>query len=229
MSVKIDTVYQRVLALANKEQRGYITPQEFNLLANQAQMEIFEEYFYDQNQADRNLKNSTEFSNVDEMLDEKISYFKTQKTIAAPGGIGILPTDLYRLGMVQNVNGLLEIEQMTEEELIYNNNSPLAKPNSLYPAYVRINNDKIQLYPGTVSKCLVNYVHRPMDCKWDYVVVNEKALYNATTSVDFDIHRAEESQLVYRILALAGITIAKPGLATYADGQTAITKQQEKQ
>ena len=31
--VSIDTVYQRVLALANKEQRGYITPQEFNLFA----------------------------------------------------------------------------------------------------------------------------------------------------------------------------------------------------
>ena len=34
--VYIDTVYQRVLAIANKEQRGYITPQEFNLYANQA-------------------------------------------------------------------------------------------------------------------------------------------------------------------------------------------------
>ena len=49
MAVSIDTVYQRVLVLANKEQRGYITPQEFNLLANQAQMEIFEQYFYDTN------------------------------------------------------------------------------------------------------------------------------------------------------------------------------------
>ena len=51
--VPIDTVYQRVLALANKEQRGYITPLEFNLLANQAQMQIFEQYFYDLDQAKR--------------------------------------------------------------------------------------------------------------------------------------------------------------------------------
>ena len=36
--VLVDRVYQRVLTLANKEQRGYITPQEFNLFANQAQM-----------------------------------------------------------------------------------------------------------------------------------------------------------------------------------------------
>ena len=34
MAVNVDTVYQRVLAIANKEQRGYVTPQEFNLLAN---------------------------------------------------------------------------------------------------------------------------------------------------------------------------------------------------
>ena len=57
--VNIDTVYQRVLALANKEQRGYITPQEFNLFANQAQMDIFEQYFYDLNQFLRVPGNST--------------------------------------------------------------------------------------------------------------------------------------------------------------------------
>ena len=92
--VSVDTVYQRVLALANKEQRGYITPQEFNLLAPIAQMEIFEQYFYDQNQADRNVKNSTEYANVDEMLDEKISPFKQTSAIPMAAGIGTLPSNL---------------------------------------------------------------------------------------------------------------------------------------
>ena len=44
--ININSVYQKVLALANKEQRGYITPQEFNLLADKAQSEIFENYFH---------------------------------------------------------------------------------------------------------------------------------------------------------------------------------------
>ena len=47
--INVDTVYQTVQALANKEQRGYLTPQEFNLFANQAQADIFEQYFYDLN------------------------------------------------------------------------------------------------------------------------------------------------------------------------------------
>jgi len=61
MAVSIDTVYQRVLAIANKEQRGYVTPQEFNILANQAQMDIFEQYFYDKNQFLRQPGNDTTY------------------------------------------------------------------------------------------------------------------------------------------------------------------------
>ena len=72
MAVSIDTVYQRVLAIANKEQRGYITPQEFNLLANQAQMDIFEQYFYDINQFERVPGNDTEYANMSHILQEKI-------------------------------------------------------------------------------------------------------------------------------------------------------------
>jgi len=60
--VSIDKVYQKVLAIANKEQRGYITPQEFNLFADHAQMDIFEQYFYDINQFGRMPGNDTAYS-----------------------------------------------------------------------------------------------------------------------------------------------------------------------
>ena len=74
--VNVDTVYQRVLALANKEQRGYITPQEFNTFANQAQKEILDQYFYDISQFNRVSSNSTEYSDMLGYLDEKLSVFK---------------------------------------------------------------------------------------------------------------------------------------------------------
>jgi len=76
MAISINTVYQKVLAIANKEQRGYITPQEFNLFADQAQKEIFEQYFYDINQFNRVPGNSTEFSDQLYMLEEKIAPFR---------------------------------------------------------------------------------------------------------------------------------------------------------
>ena len=59
--------------------------------------------------------------------------------------------------------------------------------------------------------------------------MNEKALYNAANSTDFELHKSDETELVYKILSLAGIVIAKPGLGTYGDQQITSQKTQEKQ
>ena len=66
--INIDAVYQKVLAIANKEQRGMITPQEFNLFADQSQMTIFEQYFYDINQFKRMPGNNTNHSDMVSLL-----------------------------------------------------------------------------------------------------------------------------------------------------------------
>ena len=76
MAVNINEVYKRVLAIANKEQRGHITPLEFNNLATQVQLEIFEQYFYDINLQSRKPGNSTEFSDHLKILEEKIAPFR---------------------------------------------------------------------------------------------------------------------------------------------------------
>ena len=79
--IRVDTVYQRVLALANKEQRGYITPQEYNLFACQAQLEIIEQYFYDVNRISRFHGKDTEYSDMLNLLNEKISHISTSTSV----------------------------------------------------------------------------------------------------------------------------------------------------
>ena len=64
MAVNVDTVYQRVLAILNKEQRGYLSPQKFNLHANHVQLDIYEQYFYDLHHALLRPGNSTEYSDL---------------------------------------------------------------------------------------------------------------------------------------------------------------------
>ena len=79
MSVSVDTVYQKVLAICNKEQRGYITPQEFNLLADRAQYEIYQNYFNEIKNAERKPKNQQRFSDIVEQAEEKLQVFKRQQ------------------------------------------------------------------------------------------------------------------------------------------------------
>ena len=48
---------------------------------------------------------------------------------------------------------------------------------------------------GVFSLCVAT---TPTPVKWGYVVVNEKALYDANNSIDFNLHRSEETILVIK-------------------------------
>jgi hypothetical protein len=76
MAINIDTVYKTVLLILNKEQRGYMTPDEFNRTSTQVQLSIFNNYFEDLNQQLRIPDNDTEYSDRIKNLQEKIAIFE---------------------------------------------------------------------------------------------------------------------------------------------------------
>ena len=245
MSVSIDTVYQRVLAIANKEQRGYITPQEYNLLANQAQLELFEQYFHDINQFGRVPGNNTEYSDMVDSINEKIKPFQQYRTAmsVSSSSVGTLSSNIHKLGQgVYNeatATGstastfLLEIEEVEPGELAQLEMSPLTRATIDRPYFVRKSTTLINLYPAAsfASSGAVNYnwVQRPTAVEWAYTVVNDQSLYNASSSTDFELHAAEETKLVIKILELAGIVIKDPSLYQLVDKEEIETLQQEKQ
>ena len=72
------------------------------------------------------------------------------------------------------------------------------------------------------------YIRKPATVNWGYVVLNNKALYNANTSVNFELHASEEPELIIKILSLAGISIEDPALYQIAEAEDAKDIQQEK-
>ena len=240
MAINIDTVYQKVLVLANKEQRGYITPQEFNLLADQAQLIIFEQYFHD---IDRYLElhgSGGEYSDKIDILHEKIAPFEKFKVAmsAVSGNELTLPTStaVHKLGTVFYAAGAfdVEVERVEKNELHYMERTALAAPTDARPVYVRKTNSIIKLFPSSptvsysTSNVTCNYVAKPSAPTWGYKVVNNEALHDSTTATDFELHPSEESELVYKILELAGIVLNKPGLVQVAaneDNELMIKKQ----
>ncbi len=237
--VSVDTVYQRVLALANKEQRGYITPQEFNLFANQAQMDIFDQYFYDINQFGRVNGNSTDHSDMLSLLEEKVSNFRRTSILSFNNTLNgySLATlqDFYSVGTViydRSVGGgvgRVEVEPINHNEQLMLESSSLTAPSLLRPIYTRENNT-IKIYPLTIiSGVSCKYIKYPTPVNWSYIVVKEKALYNGTNSANFELHTSEENNLVNKILALAGISIEDPTIYQTGQAQDMKSIQQEKQ
>jgi len=248
MAVSVDTVYQKVLALANKEQRGYITPQEFNLFADHAQKEIFEQYFYDVNQFKRVPGNNTNYSDMINNLEEKISIFEVYDKVVSVSNqfgdiiLGDEVIDLYRLGMVRvdyNSESRFRVaEEIQLKDLNIYGDSPLTAWSKKRPVYTRygpdVLQDRLKVYPypssdNTIDEVKISYIRKPSKPNWAYILVSERPLYEASTSNDFELHASEESELVYRILALAGIAIEKPQVTQTAASLQTAQVQQEKQ
>ncbi len=222
--VSIDTVYQKVLMFANKEQRGYITPQEFNMFADHAQKEIFEQYFYDLNQFSRIHGDSGEYSDIIHNINEKIAIFERIGTIA---GTNITAPNFYRLGTV--IYNDSEVEEVQQNEILYINQSPLTKPSLTRPVYVRTGDLTIDIYPPAVTSATCTYLAKPTKPSWGYVVVLGKAMSDPSNTTNFELHAAEESELVYKILKLAGISMKRDDLAKGGQGLESLQVQQEKQ
>ena len=219
MAVNIDTVYQRVLTLANKEQRGYITPQEFNLLANHAQMEIFDQYFHDIKQAERVGGSDQEYSDALSMLYAKIGMFEMERgdswmatnMLNIVGGLNI-PSEIYKVGNVKVGTASAELLSTKDFELARIN--PLTVPNIQRPIatinrfglLVAIDASGVAI-PGTGLNMSISFMQRPTKVEWAYVIVNDKPLYNGNMAQDFELHPSEETRLVYKILKLAGVSL----------------------
>ena len=255
--ISCDSVYQKVLAIANKEQRGYITPQEFNLLADQAQMDIFEQYFYDLNLYKRGAISDIDLANIGDNIEEKISIFEVYKAEAGVSGIDVsLPVNMYRLNSIcirysSTIGGFglgpvtnyglgdqstFDAEELQLKEFDKYANAKLMAWSKRHPCFFRISPTLARVYPilspldGDIP--YVSYVKRPKRPNWTYTTLQHQSgpIYFPTTDTqDFELHPSEESKLVVKILQSAGVVIKDYNLVQVASAKETAQVQQEKQ
>jgi len=235
MAVSVDTVYQKVLALINKEQRGYLTPQDFNLLADKAQMEIFESYFHSIKNNYHGLKNNINYADNIEMDLENLHPFENIQVIPVQTSGELTLPSLYRLKSLQRVQSdgsTTEVDEVEEKEFLNIISNPLLSPTIKRSIYTRTVSTlggtmlQIRPLPTAVTNFVVKFWQRPIKPNWAYVIINEKALFNGNLAQNFLLNASEEENLVTKILELAGVIIQKPGLVEVAMSQEARTKQQ---
>ena len=304
MAINVNTVYQTVLLILNKEQRGYMTPVEFNKIGTQVQLEIFERYFEDLNQQIRVPQTDTDYADRVVNLDEKISIFKTIGNTTYANGAFSLPAesgssqatfttvtilnqqaytittitanqlasgttivyldgiastaysisgttltlnaapaagvdifivttqdDFYRLGTVIYSEGALptqELERVDRGELYHLLSSKLTAPTTTYPIYI-YERQKLFVYPSTIqSGVQATYIRKPMDPVWNFTLSGNAYVYNPDTSINFELHDAEQTEIVLKVLLYAGVVVKDPTIIQVAAQQVAQEQQNQK-
>lgn len=220
MAISVDTVYKTVLLILNKEQRGYMTPDEFNKTATQVQLETFENYFESLNQQLRVPDNDSEYADRIKNIDEKITIFKKYTPVTYSSGHFTLPADLYRLGTVVYKDEI-EAQLVQRNDLLYINQSPLTKPTEQYPLYLYEDN-KLYLKPNDINTNIsVSYVKKPADVVWNFEIPSGQNYYQyvANGSQDFELDVSEQPEVIIKILLYAGVVVKDYNLVNLTSQQ----------
>ena len=243
MAVNINTVYTTVLFILNKEQRGYVTPIEFNSISTQVQEEIFASYFPDGNQLNRfnqnNQQNDTEFFNMFKGNAYKLYPFEQETAFTLD-----VPTQsfyyagartVYKIGEIISTytgnptrNSITQLTSKSDFSTI--TRSRLTSPTSQYP--IAHNTHAIVVTtPATPARLVVNIspvpnsvsincLFRPTNPVWGFDVGTlGQYTFNATASTNFELDVSEQTSFILKTLFYFGVVVKDPQIIQVAANQ----------
>ena len=143
----IDKIRNTVLSLISKNNRGYLTPIEFNLYADMAQLYIFEKDFDEYSKSivkQNNRLYNSEYSDIPKFLRERIDRFVKYVTLSynsTPKTFSYSDTDIYKI-MNLEYNGT-DIEEVSKMHLNKLKKVSSTTVDEKYPIYTRLGNDLV--------------------------------------------------------------------------------------
>ena len=217
----IDELYRYVQFLANKEQRGFIKPTEFNLLAERAQLDVIRDRYgkIGTNQASPSAPQS--HSVLDDLAPGGEKATITYDSSGVNDAFSY-PTD-YLYFMRMTLAGK-NVEIITHDQLAMRLDSQLMAPSADYPIAVMID-EGFEIYSSTTEDTsgtvVLTYIKKPVAPFWAYVISNGTYIYSSTMNENQQLTLAESThnEIAQRMLSYIGISLRDQEPLSYAEGK----------
>jgi hypothetical protein len=241
----VNEVYSALKNLANKDERGFITPSVFNTFTSIAQNKIFNDLFNQtvvaKNYSRRNIDAAGDKSYL-KRIQEDLAYFsKTSGNISVSTGVASKPDDLARIISIKT-SGLstdVPVDVIYDEAKInYITASNLSAPSTSSP--VALIADDINIFPTSgIANIKVTYYKYPegRDATTPFARTSAAPKYTASnlggatevftaaTSVDFELPDHYVPQLVLEIGKMIGVNLRDKDVFAYTSGEEQKQKQ----
>ena len=240
--INVNEVYRTVLLILNKEQRGFMTPDEFNNIADITQKEMVNNYFEDLNKFSRVQQIDEEYGDRYLFTEQKLEPFQYIENINLPTSSNVinlnsLTNEVYRLGVVAYTSYStyprysVEIKKVSPKELQKSLSSKLTTPTIQYPVYgaaAAVPNSSpglgtpqsISIYPLSVAESTgvltINYISVISPLFAYNIGVQGQYEYDSSTSINFMLIPSEKTDLITKILLYAGVIIRDPQIIQIA-------------
>ena len=167
--------------------------------------------------------NSQMVLNTDYSITGKTITFNSQPVINQNITVNAYPKEFYRLGNLFYTNNAIptqELERVGRGDLFHLLSSSLTKPSTTYPIYVYEKN-QITVYPTSIVNGInASYIRKPLPPVWNFSVGgSNQYVYSPSSSFDFELHPADQTELILKILLYAGVVIQSPEIIQVAASQ----------
>lgn len=234
----ISLVHDTLLDLANKDQQGFISYNEFNRFAQIAQLNIYNGLFDELKDAKRLSRagfNPMRDKSRIKRIEEDLAFFSKKQTVSKSSGAFNKPTDLSRIISVSTAGSIL-LDQSTKKpiELCYDEEkieriliSNLSAPTEEFP--VALVSDSIHVFPTSVNKIEVRYYKLPESRNSNGERLPNPPLYSNTAAPqrDFELPEHYASDLIYEIGKMIGLNLRDADIVNYTGQEMQTRKQAE--
>ncbi len=213
----VDVVYQLITYCVNKYQGSEPSPEEFNLIINQAQLSYAQwlagEYESYQNQKSQSRVSWGQNQNVRESLTPIIYGYILNADAA---GISPYPGDYQKMDAMTTIYGFKKIRFATQDRLDSFMNSVI-EPIATNPIYL-VKDVGFQFYPVTIWQANLSYVRTPPPIVWGYTLdADDLPVYNPITSIDPVWADLDMLEVIARALMLVKVNLQSNVIGQYAN------------
>jgi hypothetical protein len=229
MSIK--DIHEVVLYYLNKEQNGYVTHEEIDMILDVSQLVLFNQYH-----TNPKLPSKAQAALLGESqrLDDALSVFKSKYTftnVSSPSGVLTLPSDymhllslyttVYNNQLGRNVYSAVQV--LSEMELIERLESQVIPVSLEDPIAIMNSQNRIQLFPEQGQTGGVYYLRRPVVPKFGYTQSGRTITYippnpaNPAASVDLEWRPFDINNIISIALSYYGLNLSAAEVMQFAE------------
>lgn len=245
----IDNLYRFVQLIANKEQRGFIKPSEFNLLAEQAQLDLIHDRVARyKTEAEKNKAQSMSLVQNHSVLDDirtvvmdtDLNYIDANESHAYPQDVFVAVEQetfggyLHFLRLYSTASGVTggeKIDLLTQDQLDNRLKSQVTpvESNKMIAVmhddgfkiytYNDENNALDQVTSNTTIR--LTYIGKPVSPHWGYNFLNDQYIYNPTSTATKQLTLPSKThrEIIQRMLSYIGISLRDQEPMAYAEAK----------
>lgn len=223
--ISVQSVYESVKNLANKDQKGFVTYEIFNSFAKIAQQNIFKEMFQEALDGKKLKKAKLDADyglSFNDRAKKAASQFLEKSTLSRTNGAFSFPSDVYSF-----VSVTTRTVPPTQVDLLYDEEqvnriveSTLSAPTEDFPIAL-VGKQAISMFPTSISRINVSYYRTPQAPSYQIRYVQsggvQVEIFDPTLSKDFELPKQYEEELVYEIAKMVGVNIKEQTVQSYGE------------